>query len=169
MDLEQLYKTYEKPIYSYLYALTGDAHQAEELVQETFYQVVRSVYRFRGDSHVTTWLYGVARNVYHSWQRRKGRCSSQYDDEKAATARSVESDPVRMLIRKEGADLIRLVLLSLPERYREALLLRDYQGLHYRELAVITGLTLSSVKVTIHRARRRFRELYDAKGVMDDD
>ena len=59
-NIKQLYNTYEKYIYGYLYRLTNNYHIAEELTQETFFQVVKSVHRFRGDSQVTTWLYKIA-------------------------------------------------------------------------------------------------------------
>lgn len=164
MELEQLYRTYERPVYTYLYGLTGDTHLAEELTQETFFQVVRSIYRFRGDASLTTWLYGVARNVYRSWRRRRG-CGDVYlAVEEEAAPFVAGGDPARELLRQEEIARIRSILLAIPERYREILLLRDHQGLHYQEIAAITGLSLASVKMTIHRARRRFRELYQEKG-----
>lgn len=157
MNLEHLYKTYEKLIYGFLYGLTGNRHTAEELTQETFFQVVKSFYRFRGDAHVTTWLYGIARNVYRGWCRKQ-HPSVLYSDDIVLVMST--DDPAISILQEEEANYIRTVMLMLPERYREVLLLRDQLGLHYQEIAMITGLSLPSVKVTIFRARQRFRELY---------
>ncbi|MEA1959687.1 MAG: RNA polymerase sigma factor [Bacillota bacterium] len=70
-SVHNLYITYEKYIFRYLYSLTLDYHQAEELTQETFFRVVKSIPRFRQDAHVSTWIYGIARNVYLEWIRKK--------------------------------------------------------------------------------------------------
>ena len=69
-SIKEIYETYEKYIFKYLYGLTLDFNLAEELTQETFFQVVKSFNKFRGDSHVSTWLYKIARNVYSQYFRK---------------------------------------------------------------------------------------------------
>ena len=66
-SIQKVYETYEKFIFRYLYGLTLNFHIAEELTQETFFQVVKSFHKFRGDSHVSTWVYKIARNVYNQY------------------------------------------------------------------------------------------------------
>jgi len=63
-DFEELYRRYAKQLLRYLVCLSGDRQLAEELLQETFYQAINSIFRFKGDSKVSTWLYQIARNVY---------------------------------------------------------------------------------------------------------
>jgi len=157
-SVHELYITYENYIFRYLYSLTLDYHQAEELTQETFLRVVRSLPRFRLDSHVSTWLYGIARNVYLEWIRKNpGLLIGLYDENQKApldeaSQRQLESLDNRMLLRN--------ILEKLPDHYREVLLLRDWQGFSYEEIAVITSHTISWVKVTIFRARKAFKAAY---------
>lgn len=69
-SIESLYRQYRKLVFTYLYGLTNNVQVAEDLTQETFLQVIRSIPSFRGDSKVTTWIFGIARNVYRKWIER---------------------------------------------------------------------------------------------------
>ncbi len=71
--MEELYREHSRMIYGFLFAKCADADLAEELTQETFYQALRAAYRFRGDSSVSTWLCGIANNVWRRhWQSKIG-------------------------------------------------------------------------------------------------
>lgn len=157
-SVEELYRKYEKPIFRYFYGLTTDYHRAEELTQETFYQVVRTLPFFRGDAGVTTWLYQVARNVFRMWQRKHNndRISLDHGDIEIPDARQ----PSDIAEQGEKLELLLSALRQLPENYREVLWLREWQELSYEEIAVITAHSLSWVKVTLHRARVHFRKIY---------
>lgn len=64
---EEMYETYKKPIYNYLYRCTYHSHIAEELTQETFLKAFKSLLWFRGDASIKTWLFRIARNTYLHW------------------------------------------------------------------------------------------------------
>ncbi|MEQ8202123.1 MAG: sigma-70 family RNA polymerase sigma factor [Syntrophomonadaceae bacterium] len=156
-SVQQLYMTYEQYIFRYLYSLTLDYHRAEELTQETFLRVVRALPRFRGDAHVSTWLYGIARNVYLE-SIKKNPLWFSLNDEK-------QKDPGDRGLRQQLEDVenglvLRDILKNLPDNQREVLLLRDWQGFSYEEIAIITGHTIAWVKTTIFRARKAFRAAY---------
>jgi RNA polymerase sigma-70 factor, ECF subfamily len=68
--MKELYELYERYIFRYLYGLTLDFYKAEELTQETFFQLLKSLHRFRGDCHVSTWIYKIARNVFNEYCRK---------------------------------------------------------------------------------------------------
>lgn len=157
-SIEELYKTYEKRIFRYFYGLTTDYHKAEELTQETFFQVVRTIPFFREDCQVTTWLYKVARNVYSMWKRNKHNHAISFDDETIEIPDP--RDPSVIAEQNEKLALLLQALRRLPENYREVLWLREWQELSYEEIAVITSHSVSWVKVTLHRARISFRQLY---------
>lgn len=73
LSMDELYRAHANMIYRYLLALSGDAHTAEELTQETFYQAVRCLDRYDGSCKETTWLCAIAKNLYQAWQRRHWR------------------------------------------------------------------------------------------------
>lgn len=159
--IEEIYKTYEKPIFHYFYGLTGDYNLAEELTQETFFQIIRTISGFRKEAQLTTWLYKVARNVFRMWKRKEIATETMVE---VTDLRSpADQEPEEVLARKENLALTIKVLNSLSDSYREVLWLRDWHGLSYEQISVITGRSLSWVKVTLHRARLQFRQSYREK------
>ncbi len=157
-DIEKLYLLYRKMIFKYLYGLIGNYHIAEELTQETFFNVLKSLYKFREESGVTTWIYSIARNVYFKWIRKN---KLSYMDIDNIEELSAGIDEINDLFEKsERNKKINYVLSKLPNKYREIIILRDWQGLHYEEIAAITSHSVSWVKVNIYRARKVFREEY---------
>jgi RNA polymerase sigma factor, sigma-70 family len=160
-SIKELYETYERYIFRYLYGLTFNHHVAEELTQETFFQILKSVHRFRGDCHVSTWIYKIARNVYCQWCRKKAVPIVTLDEDTCTIP--VQYGPEESLERKEKGRLIKYALMRIPEKYREVLWLRDWQELSYEEIAAVTNHPISWVKVNIHRARLAFKKYYTEK------
>lgn len=159
--IRELYYTYERYIFKYLYGLTLNYHVAEELTQETFLQIVLAFPKFRRDSHIATWIYSIARNVYRQWCRKKSVNIVPLNEETENTA---EQEKIQdSMERQEQNKLIETVLRQLPARYREVLWLREWQELSYTEIAGITGHSMAWVKVNIHRARLAFKRAYQAK------
>ena len=73
-SFDQVYQTYFDPVYRYVLSLSGNAHVAEEITQETFFRAMRSLDRFRGESSLKSWLCAIARNLWTSEQRKRKRC-----------------------------------------------------------------------------------------------
>lgn len=165
-SIKEIYELYEKYIFRYLYGLTLNFYVAEELTQETFFQVVKSFHRFRGDSHVSTWIYKIARNVYSQYCRKKS-ASTIHIDENIFDMQYKDS-PEEVFERKENSKLIRDTLIQIPQNQREVLWLRDWQGLSYEEIANITIHSVSWVKVNIHRARLAFKKIYAKGGIKNE-
>lgn len=153
----ELYETYKKPIYSYLLKNTGHPHIAEELTHDTFIKALKSLKKFRGDSTLKTWLFTIARNTYISYYKKNSTRFEMYSDlidEQWAD----KNDDYKTLEEHVSTSAI---LSSLSEKDRTLLLLRDQQGMSYREITDITGETEGAVKVGIYRARKRFKEKYN--------
>lgn len=161
-SVKELYETYEPYIFRYLYGLTLDFYKAEELTQETFFQVLRSFHRFRGDCHVTTWIYKIARNVFIQYIRKNSAAADSISDDILDIAD--DHNPVTALERKEDNEFIIAAMLKIPVKQREVLWLRDWQGLSYTEIAGITSRSVSWVKVNIHRGRVVFKKVYGEGG-----
>jgi RNA polymerase sigma-70 factor, ECF subfamily len=158
--IEELYTAYSKKIYNYFYFLTYDPHKAEDLTQETFYQAVVSIPRFSSRSSVSTWLYAIARNTYLKSLREKKKETLELHED--IETRSTGMDPEEIVLRKDRAEAIRACIHKLPEQYATVLILKDREDLSYEEIGKITGMSYSSVKITIYRARKRFREEFTA-------
>lgn len=160
-QVEELYDKYSRRIFNYFYYLTCDSHRAGDLTQETFYQVILSIVRFKEESKVSTWIYGIARNTYLKSLRKEKRVQVEADESLFdRNDKSFTYTPEEMLEKKETLKSIASVLNRLPEKYSTVLILRDREGLSYNDIARIAGMSEAQVKVTLFRARRKFREEY---------
>lgn len=162
MRWEALYKEYSRRIYSYYLHMTGDHHLSEELTQETFFQALVSVHRFKGNSKVSTWLFGIARNVYLK-HLRKVRTPPPEDRDINKIEDSSQNSPEKRYETEEENKMIYDVLLELPEDYRTVIVLREVEGLEYEEIGLIMGKSANAARVTLFRAKKRFREMYEAR------
>ena len=161
---EALVLRYQARIVNYATAIVKDAADAEDVAQETFIRAWRSLARFRGDSSFKTWLYAVATNAARTGLDRRGRRSrledESLDDDTAPLAAgdvpSADADAETTLMRREGIDR---ALAALPADLRAAVVLRDVEGLDYKEIAAATGAPIGTVESRIFRARRRLRPL----------
>jgi RNA polymerase sigma-70 factor (ECF subfamily) len=152
LDLEDVFRTYQSEIYTYFVRLDGNAQEAEELAQDTFVRACSAALRFRGDSSVRTWLFGIAHRTWLESLRRR-RTAAVFPDFEERT--SERDDPA------ERVHLIR-TLASLGESDREAITLVDVVGLAPSEAAAVAGAGPETFRVRLHRARQRFRERYEA-------
>ena len=169
--MEELFARFQKPLFNYFYRIVSRAETAEDLVQETFLKLCRFGNSFRGsDAKFSTWLYSVAGNQCRDHLRHVGRRPeislgeheenlSDNDSEFASSVTPLNESPVEEhVIRMETRAALRAVVDSLPDKERMAIILREYQGLEYKDIAEVLGCPLGSVKVLIFRARNRLKE-----------
>jgi RNA polymerase sigma-70 factor (ECF subfamily) len=153
----ELFKQYQSSLYLYLYRMCGSQEIAEELVQETFYRAMVSMKTKHAD-YARAWLYKVARHLFIDWYRKhRGEMEMNRELEKQCIENTYRS-PEEVLVAHEQMKLIEKVIKKLPEQYRTVLLLREMNELSYKELCEILDMTMSQVKVTLFRARARFKE-----------
>lgn len=160
-SLAELYEEYRPMIFRYLYRCTGSYDLAEELTQETFYQAVLSIHSFRGESGVSTWLYRIARNVC-SKNGRKSNRSLPVDPAWCETATAADGDPVDALCGAELGRQLERALSLLPEDYRSVILMREVESLSYEEIGMALGKSPHAARVTLFRAKKRFREIFNS-------
>ncbi len=157
----ELYSTlmgrYQKKILSFVYHMLKSAKLeilAEDISSETFYKAYRSLHSFREvDASFSTWLYTIARNTVLSELRKQKTAHLSLDDSAYIPAAPPEEAPEQRLLRNEKVSMVRDAINSLPEKQRSALILREYDGMDYQEIANILGQTVSSVKSLLFRAR----------------
>jgi RNA polymerase sigma-70 factor (ECF subfamily) len=153
---ERLVKRYQNPLYNFIYRHLGDRALAEDITQETFLQIYRSASRFEPRARVSTWIFKIAFNLSLNESERRTRRQlretpmtdeHQYADGNSTTA----------VARYELEQQITGLLGRLPDRQRAALLLRVNEGLSYREIAEVLGLSVQGVESLIFRARQELR------------
>ncbi|MBR3418879.1 MAG: sigma-70 family RNA polymerase sigma factor [Oscillospiraceae bacterium] len=153
-DIEQYYREYGKKLYLYLMTLCNEPETAEELTQETFYQAIRQLPKFRGDSSVFTWLCGIARNLWKAELRRRKYHPS-------AAENPAEPDPAPPPDASAESRAISVVVLqqlhALPEQDKELILLRAAAGLSFRTIGEIFGKSENWARVSYYRARQKLK------------
>lgn len=148
LEFEQLYKNYKAKVMSTAYRLVGNRADAEDITQDVFVKVYRSMGSFRGESAVSTWVYRITVNACYDFLRRRKRESAVSLDD--CLEPSVESGTLKELIESAVA--------KLPDAYRKVFTLYDIQGLKHSEIAEVLGITEGTSKSLLHRARAQLRQ-----------
>ena len=161
----ELVRLYQGKIYRLVFRMIGDAGEAEDLAQEVFVTVFKSIDGFRGDSKLSTWMYRVAtnhcKNRIKYLGRRAHKKKKEFDEvgdreaiESASMATSATVPrPDEMVHAKQTEGFIRKALNELPEDQKELVVLRDIENMIYEEIKDVTGLPEGTVKSRLHRAR----------------
>jgi RNA polymerase sigma-70 factor (ECF subfamily) len=165
---EQLYKDHSGRLYNLVYRMTGNAGDADDLLQEIFLQVYRRIDSFRGDSSLGTWLFRLATNHcldhLRSKQGRQQRATASIDEMEGF-------EPVAHASWRPDAALDRVDLeravAQLPPSYRAAFVLHDIEGFDHAEVGRHLGIAEGTSKSLLHKARLRLRVLL--RGLDDAD
>jgi RNA polymerase sigma-70 factor, ECF subfamily len=154
-DIEALYRQYAKQLFRYLVCLSGDRQLAEELLQETFYQAINSIFRFKGNSKVSTWLYQIAKNVYlkHASKARKRQMKSLDDIENVASPELLDA----AIIEEEQNSNLAAALNKLSDPFREIICLRVFNELSFREVGELFSQSEGWARITFYRAKLQLR------------
>ncbi len=167
----EMVETYQDRVYNLLFRMIGRREEAEDLAQEVFVTVFKSIDQFRGDSKLSTWLYRVAanhcKNRIKYLARRYERRTDLLDEvtERAAAASGgspvgagrIEA-PDRAFEGAETDRIVQMAIAALDEDHRLVIVLRDIEELAYDEICTITGLPEGTVKSRLHRARLALKE-----------
>jgi RNA polymerase sigma-70 factor (ECF subfamily) len=169
---DTLVTRYSADIYALLIRLTEDAEEAQDLTQETFLRALKAVRNFRGDSDLKTWLYRIAvnesRNRFRWWKRRSRSQTVSLDAENAVTKTSLaeiiagnSENPETETLRRERQTALHSALRKLSVNFREAIILRDIEGLSYEEVAAALDTNVGTVKSRISRGREELRRMLE--------
>ena len=162
-----LVRRYHERIYNTVYALVGDADDADDLTQEAFIRAYRSLSGFRGRSQFYTWLYRISVNCCLDWMkspsRRRSDLSLERDrwEGREDSRQAPPADTDQSVERRELQGILEAALDSLQEEYRATIVLREIDGLAYEEIAGILGCCVGTVKSRLVRARSRLREVLE--------
>jgi len=154
----ELVNKYKASVAGIIYRFIGVREEVEDVSQEVFFQLYRSLASFKGRSRFFTWFYRLVFNVCMQHKRGKASEINLVSFEKTETVLSLPkntSQPEKILEEKYLREKINTTLEKLPLELRIAFILREIQDLSYAEIAVITGVPRGTVKSRIHAARAR--------------
>jgi len=156
---EDVAEELSEPLRRYLERLVGDSSIADDLLQDTLLKIARALPGFEGRSSVKTWAFTIATRVATDHFRRPQNRAQMIDIDE--TAQSLDTETDQKLVVDEMNSCIREVIDSLPEDYRTALVLHDFEEQTAAQVAEIAGCSVATAKIRIHRARRRLKEALD--------
>jgi RNA polymerase sigma-70 factor (ECF subfamily) len=157
-----LVRRYQDRLYPTVLRLTGSAEDAQDLLQETFLRAFQKLGHFHGESSFYTWVYRIAVNLALSGRRRRrpslrlGGVGEVGPGESLADAR--DSDPSAPLERAERDRLIQEALGAIAADHRAVVVLKEFDGLRYEEIASVLGIPVGTVRSRLHRARCELRD-----------
>jgi RNA polymerase sigma-70 factor (ECF subfamily) len=153
--LRSIVASYEGPLVRYAARITGDVHRARDVVQDTFLRLCEQD-RHALDGHLAEWLYTVCRRRALDVQRKEHRMRATLPAElESCEARHSPSDAVES---QESHQVVRAAIARLPDNQQEVVRLKFQSGLSYREIAGVTGLSVSNVGYLLHVALKAVRD-----------
>jgi RNA polymerase sigma-70 factor (ECF subfamily) len=167
---EMLYRRYEKPVLDFIYRMVIDASVAESLCQEAFYRVVKSKKKYKATAQFKTWLFQIALNLCRDRLRRMKHRShlSLNSPVKVQNDGDIElqdliSDPFPGIVENfesgELESLIKAAIASLPEEEHLVVVLKEYQGMQYSEIAEVLNCPIGTLKSHNYRAHQKLKKI----------
>ena len=156
-----IFNRYGRPILSFINNLVQDRDLAEDLTQETFVRAHRNLKGLREDARLSTWLFGIARNVVYeaARQTRKDERKIGLDEPESLRLESPVMVPDAALSGRELNEAIAKALASLDDDKRTVFRLKIFHEKSYEEISAITGHSIGKLKTDLHRARAEMRKL----------
>ncbi len=169
---EEIVRRYHDRVYRLAFGMTKSAPEAQEVVQDTFLSLFKSLSSFRADSAPSSWIFRIAANsalMRLRTKRRKPLLSLEDLPENGPGEREQglwpagdwSRQPEDKLLSRELAEHLWAAIAQLPEKYRLVLLLREVQGFNNEQIAETLGLTVPTVKARLHRSRLFVRDQLD--------
>ena len=158
--MEEIYKEYSKIVYNYLLSLTGNSEIAEELMQETFYNAVKNINKFRNEASMKTWLCKIAKNKWIDYLKKSNVSSEVSIDEIEEKFILVNSFEEEFSNKEKVIDLYKKIH-NFDEKTREVIYLRIRADLSFKEIGEIMGETENWARVTFYRAKVKLKEEFD--------
>jgi RNA polymerase sigma-70 factor (ECF subfamily) len=155
-SFNQLILRWERPIYALAYRVIGREEDARDVCQETFLRAYRALPGFKGEAKFSSWVYRIALNLCRDWIRKQRRNPIQQMPEDIdvldAAAATEPSESVEDLVaRRELTAVVEQAMAGLPEEQRTAIVLKEYHGMTFQEIADLQGCPLSTVKTRLYQ------------------
>ena len=155
----QLVERHSQPVFRVAYRMTGNQHDADDVVQETFLRAYRTLDRFEERANFSTWLHRIAINCSLDLLRARGRHDKQYGgDVEVLDPSSDAPEPDRIALSAELQQHVAAAMKRLSDNERTAFVLRHFEGMPVEEIGKTLGIQVNATKHTIFRAVRKLRD-----------
>ena len=168
-SFNQLILRWERPIYALAYRVIGREEDARDVCQDTFLRAFRALPGFKGQAKFSSWVYRIALNLCRDWIRRQRRAPVVQMAEdadpmelasEAGPAESIED----LVARRELSAVVEEAMALLPEEQRTAIVLKEYHGMTFQEIADLQGCPLSTVKTRLYQGLSVLRRHLERRG-----
>jgi RNA polymerase sigma-70 factor, ECF subfamily len=169
-SFNQLVRRWERPIYALAYRTIGREDDARDVTQDTFLRAFRSLNGFRGQAKFSSWLYRIALNLCRDWMRRERRtpvvqAPEGVDVIELASEQGPTESIEELVTRRNLGAIVQRAMATLSEEQRTTIILKEYQGLTFQEIAELQGCPLSTVKTRLYQGLTVLRRELDKQGV----
>jgi RNA polymerase sigma-70 factor, ECF subfamily len=170
-SFNQLILRWERPIYALAYRTIGREEEARDVCQEAFLRAYRALPGFKGEAKFSSWLYRITLNLCRDWIRKQRRqpvsqVPEDTDIDELAAARGPVESIEELVARRELSSVVEEAMAQLPEEQRTAIILKEYHGMTFQEIADLQGCPLSTVKTRLYQGLSVLRKHLDAGGRM---
>jgi RNA polymerase sigma-70 factor, ECF subfamily len=171
-SFNQLVLRWERPIFALAYRVIGREEEARDVVQETFLRAFRGIGNFRGQAKFSSWVYRIALNLCRDWIRRERRAPILPTPEGVDVIElAAEQGPVEsiedLVARNDISKVVADLMTRLPEEQRTAIILKEYHGMTFQEIADLQGVPLSTVKTRLYQGLNVLRRHLQQQGKYD--
>jgi RNA polymerase sigma-70 factor, ECF subfamily len=169
-SFNQLVLRWERPIYALAYRVIGREEDARDVCQETFLRAFRALAGFKGQAKFSSWIYRITLNLCRDWIRRERRQPVAQAPEgidlvelasEATPAETIEE----LVARREMGQAVARAMATLPEEQRTAIILKEYHGLTFQEIADLLDCPLSTVKTRLYQGLSVLRRQLERGGM----
>jgi RNA polymerase sigma-70 factor (ECF subfamily) len=153
---EDIYRSFSSTVYTVALGITRDRSDAEEVTQDVFMKVYRNLKSFRFGSSLGTWIYRITVNTaINTYRRGAKRKALELPDggEAAYTASDLGASPANEAGRREAAEIVNRILDRMSPEHRSCIILREIEGLDYKDMANALGIPINTVRSRLKRAR----------------
>lgn len=162
-SFNQLVKRWERPIFALAYRTLGREEDARDVTQETFLRAFRALSGFKGDAKFSSWLYRIALNLCRDWMRKERRAPlvavpEGVDVEQLVADQGPTETVEDLAARAEMGREVAKAMAHLPEEQRHAIILKEYHGLTFQEIANLMRCPLSTVKTRVYQGLSTLRK-----------
>jgi len=170
-SFNQLVVRWERPIYALAYRVIGREEDARDVCQETFLRAFRALRGFKGQAKFSSWLYRITLNLCRDWIRRERRAPTAQAPEgvdlvELAASEQGDVETVEDLVsRRLLGRAVARAMAGLPEDQRTAIILKEYHGLTFQEIADLLDCPLSTVKTRLYQGLSVLRRQLEAAGI----
>ena len=166
----QLVVRWERPIYALAYRTLGREEDARDVCQEAFLRAFRAIKGFKGQAKFSSWLYRIALNLCRDWIRKERRVTvvqppDDIEQHEQSLLEPIQETVEELIVRRDLGRAVEKLMAALPDEQRTAIVLKEYHGLTFQEIADLQECPVSTVKTRLYQGLSVLRRELDKHGL----